>query len=65
MAGLVWEKIDDWFLVWRCKVPGGWLVVTEAKDTPTVNSPGITYLPDAKWEWAVDLKPKPPKGLEN
>lgn len=51
---MTWEKVDDkcmlpgvgWVMLFRCRVPGGWLVVLEI-----VGNNSITFYPDPDHEW--------------
>lgn len=53
---LLWEELKSqvgiggmfspWIIVYRAKVPGGWLVATRSYD-----SGGVTFLPDPEHEW--------------
>jgi len=47
-----WQELDNKFFR-RLKVPGGWLV-----EDSIWQGGGITFLPDPKHEWELEL-PKP------
>lgn len=63
MGELKWKSLDSdpqGFSVWRCKIPGGWLVMAvggnpdardEAADSVTPNETGLAFVPDPGHKW--------------
>ena len=52
-----WEIVKDGnVFIDRLKVPGGWLVETMYLD---LNCLAMCFLPDPKWEWDVEVIPRP------
>ena len=59
MAGLIWEEVESSIateqssykkvhaLVFRAKVPGGWLILVRESV-----SPSTTFYPDPNYEWS-------------